>query len=126
MPRLKIDIQKVQYLKQCQKLLSSLLPGLEVFCRDKRCHLYSYVSQNLREIGTLSAFCVNRDTTGTNAKIPGLSRSFRDTWQLCVLVGHIIVHYCDLRGRIKGTARALYPVFVERALWPILSGHKAR
>ena len=34
--------------------------------------------------------------------------------------------YCDLRGRIKGTARALYPVFVERALWPILSGHKAR
>ena len=83
MPRLKIDIQKVQYLKQCQKLLSSLLPGLEVFCRDKRCHLYSYVAQNLREIGTLSAFCVNRDTTGTNAKIPGLSRSFRDTWQLC-------------------------------------------
>ena len=34
--------------------------------------------------------------------------------------------YCDLRGRIKGTACALYPVFVERALWPILSGHKAR
>ena len=34
--------------------------------------------------------------------------------------------YCDLRGRIKGTARALYPVFVERALWPILSVHKAR
>ena len=23
--------------------------------------------------------------------------------------------YCDLRGRIKGTARALYPVHVERA-----------
>ena len=37
-----------------------------------------------------------------------------------------IANYCDLRGRIKGTARALYPVFVERALWPILSGHKAR
>ena len=23
--------------------------------------------------------------------------------------------YCDLRGRIKGAARALYPVHVERA-----------
>ena len=25
--------------------------------------------------------------------------------------------YCDLRGRIKGTARTLYPVFVERAVY---------
>ena len=27
----------------------------------------------------------------------------------------IIATYCDLRGRIKGTARALYPVYGERA-----------
>ena len=30
--------------------------------------------------------------------------------------------YCDLRGRIKGTARTLYPVYVERAQY----GQKAR
>ena len=30
----------------------------------------------------LSKFCQGLDTTGTNAKIPGLSRSFRDTWRL--------------------------------------------
>ena len=41
-------------------------------------------------------------------------------------VKKLFMTYCDLRGRIKGTARALYPVFVERALWPMLSGHKAR
>ena len=38
--------------------------------------------------------------------------------------------YCDLRGRIKGTARTLYPVYVERAnmgkYCPDNIGHKAR
>ena len=38
--------------------------------------------------------------------------------------------YCDLRGRIKGTARTLYLVFVERAVYGQYClaniGHKAR
>ena len=38
------------------------------------------------------------------------------------IFGNTILFYCDLRGWIKGTARALYPVNVERALWPILNG----
>ena len=32
--------------------------------------------------------------------------------------------YCDLLVRIKGAARALYPVNVERAqIWPVFHGH---
>jgi hypothetical protein len=29
-----------------------------------------------------------RDTTGTWGQIPGLSRPFRDTWQLCYMKGY--------------------------------------
>ena len=41
----------------------------------------------------------------------------------------IITPYCDLRGRIKGATRALYPVHVERAHDMNVQyyiGHKAR
>ena len=33
--------------------------------------------------GTLLVFCLDRDTSGTRPKNPGLSRPFRDGWQLC-------------------------------------------
>ena len=33
--------------------------------------------------GTLLVFCLDRDTSGTRPKNPGLSRPFRDSWQLC-------------------------------------------
>ena len=34
--------------------------------------------------GTSYVFCPNRDATGTRPNIPGLSRPFRDGWQLCI------------------------------------------
>ena len=83
MPRLKIGITKGSVLKIVPK---ATFFALISFCCDKRCHLCALELKVCEKSGTLSAFYVNRDTTGTNAKIPGLSRSFWDTWQLCIYI----------------------------------------
>ena len=48
----------------------------------------------------------------------------------CRYTLYIVCTYCDLRGRIKGTARTSYPVFVERTVYGQYCldniGHKAR
>ena len=77
MPRLKIDITKGLAVPNATFFASTRLISFFVETKD-----VIYVVKVCEKSGTLSSFCVNRDTTGTNAKIPGLSRSFRDTWQL--------------------------------------------
>ena len=87
-------------------------------CSHTKVHVYMYT------------ICIRRADTAVGYYVRQEQMSM--TWQNEVQIMSILYpltfnsYYCDLRGRIKGTARALYPVFVERALWPILSGHKAR
>ena len=75
--------QKIETTKISTKATFFASTRLISFCWDKSCRLYTPKLKVCDKTGTLSAFCVNRDTSGTNAKIPGLSRSFRDTNQLC-------------------------------------------
>ena len=74
MPRLKIDITKGSVLKTVPKATNSTFfasTRLISFLLRKRCHLCALELKVCEKSGTLSAFCVDRDTTGTNAKIPG-------------------------------------------------------
>ena len=41
--------------------------------------------EDQRKTGTSYVFCPSRDATGTRPNIPGLSRPFRDGWQLWIL-----------------------------------------
>ena len=66
--------------------------GLEIVRRaaiarkaDESFNFNLKVCENHENSGTQVVIFVNRDTTGTTASIPGLSRPFRDTWQLCAL-----------------------------------------
>ena len=62
---------KVQYLKQCQKLLASLLPGLSVFGETKDAIYALLSSKSVRNLGHYRLFV----STGTR---PGQMLKFRD------------------------------------------------
>ena len=64
-------LQKVQYLKQCQKLLSSLLPGLYFFVETKHAICVLLRLKSARNPGHYRLFV----STGTR---PGQMQKFRD------------------------------------------------
>ena len=77
--------------------------------------LYSYV-QSLANSAILAAAIVG--TTNTNA-----GAFYLNSFQYILKEFCFMIHTCDLHGRIKGTARALY---VERVYYGIfVIGHNA-
>ena len=84
MPCLKIDIPKGRVFKTVPKATYFLrfYQANKFLLRQKMSSMRS-LAQILREIwDSIEAFCVK------SAKIPALSRSFRDTWHLCIGLSH--------------------------------------